>query len=646
MGRGFGLGEGYIPVKPPIRPHFINTGVHMFDTLSERAEFALKVAASNEAFAFDTETSGLDWKRVHPVGYVFTLNENQSVYIPIRHGGGGNLAGCPPLETSEGPFVIHPFEVALNKAFQERERTYGNSAGPTIGHNLKFDAHLALNAGITLPKKMYCTQYGAAILDEHAKSHNLEFSCEVRQLPTKKSEMMHNHISRTFGIPNNREVMGHFWRLAGNDPIAREYAEGDGISTLALWRDQLPRLEEEGLTAISNLENALIRHIVKMERVGVKIDMERLGELEDIFKKKLQEAMSLLPDGFNSKAPTQVKAYLESNGIKDWPKTSLGNASFPEKWLELSEPGRKIVAGRQIRTVMNQFIEPMKNSHVYKGRVHTSLNQLRGDGFGVISGRFSSSFPNLQQVPKHNHELSALYRSIFVADQGYEFWEADYSQCEPRLFAHYAKAQVLIDGYNKTPPTDMHDVTAKMMDADRETVAKRMNMGLLTGMWPKTLAAHMGWDIPKAKNMWNQWFQVYPEIRTFQDSATHAMGTRGYVRTILGRRCRLDNPKFAYQATSRIIQGSNADILKMKLLQACEMIEQMGDAVQMLLTVHDSLEWQAEESERGRGFSREIVKACSEVQTEPFFLRVPFKMDVKKGRTWAEATFGKKIIFA
>lgn len=613
-------------------------------TLSEKAEWALKVAASNVALVHDTETSGLDWKKVHPVGYVFTTADH-SVYIPLRHGGGGNLMGSRPLETPEGPFELHPFEQALAKSYRYRHQTYGRSASPLIGHNLKFDLHMSLNAGIDFPEHVFCTQFGAALLDEHAKSHSLEHSCAVRGLPLKKSEVMYAHLAQTFGVPNNKEVMSHYWRLAGNDPVGVDYAEGDGVSTLALWADQKPRLTEQQLDVVAQLENDLIRHVVRMERTGVKIDEARLGELEGIFKKRMEDAMKALPAGFNSRAPSQVKAYFEKAGVTDWPTTDLGNPSFPEKWLEKSEAGRKIVAARQVRTVLDQFIKPMRENHVHKGRVHTSLNQLRGDGYGVISGRFSSSFPNLQQVPKHNHELSALYRSIFVADPGFEFYEADYSQCEPRLFAHYSQAEALVTGYNSNPPVDMHDVVAKMMNADRETVAKRMNMGLLTGMWPKTLAEHMGWDLAYAKKMWNQWFAMLPEVREFQDGATHVMGTRGFVRTILKRRCRLDNPRFSYQATSRIIQGSNADILKWKLLEACRMAEQMGDTVQILLTVHDSINWQAEDSERGLAYSRDLVEACQDVQGEPFLLRVPFKMDVKKGKSWAEATFGKKLKF-
>lgn len=618
-------------------------------TLGDKAETALQWVRSGRPLVYDTETSGLDWKRVHPVGYVFSISGNESLYIPIRHGGGGNLAGGRPLESPSGPFEVHPFEIALRKAFADRERLYGAAPqGLTIGHNLKFDYHFSLNAGVRVNNNLWCTQYAAALLDEHARSHSLENSCAVRQLPAKKGEAMYLYLSQKFNLPYSKDLMQHYWRLPGDDVMGVEYAEGDGISTWHLWRDQVPRVMEEGLDVVMQLECDLIRHIVAMERRGVKIDIARLDELEEIFKGKMNEAMRALPPGLNIRSSTQMENYFRTNGISNWPKTELGNPSFPEKWLKTTDAGLKIVAARQVRTILDQFITPMKGTaereaHVFNGRVHTSLNQLRGDGFGVISGRFSCSFPNLQQVPKHNHELAELYRSLFVADDGYDFYEADYSQCEPRLFAHYARCPALVDGYNANPPVDMHDVTAKMMNADRDTIAKRMNMGLLTGMWPKTLAAHMNWTEHKARSMWAEWFSIYPEIRDFQDTATAAMKNRGYVRTLLGRRCRLEDPKFAYQATSRIIQGGNADILKWKLRDACVLAEQMGDDLHVLLTVHDSLEWQAVSGPRGEACSSEIVRVCSDVQGPPFLLRVPFKMDVKRGKDWARATFGKKL---
>jgi DNA polymerase I len=154
----------------------------------------------------------------------------------------------------------------------------------------------------------------------------------------------------------------------------------------------------------------------------------------------------------------------------------------------------------------------------------------------------------------------------------------------------------------------------------------------------------MGWTIPHAKTMFNAYFNAYPEIKAFQDTATHVYSERGVVKTILGRRCRLANGK-AYQATSRIIQGSNADILKWKLRHACEMVEGMDGDLRMVLTVHDSFNWLGRKGARAERRVRELVNSIVDVQSPPFNLRVPFALDIKRGSTWSEATFGPKVKF-
>lgn len=612
-----------------------------FKTLADKAEWALKLVRSGEPMAYDTETSGLDYKRNWPIGYVFTDVNKVSVYIPVRHGGGGNLRGCRPLETPEGPFELHPFEVQLAKAFRDRRAL-------TIGHNLKFDWHMSQSAGIALNDPLYCTQFGAALLDEYAMTYSLEHSAAVRGLTPKKSEEMYSHMGKVFKCPPSKDLMGRFWELSGDDPVAVDYAEGDGVTTIELWQAQMPEIQEQGITTVMRMENDLIRHVGAMERRGVRIDEARIDWLEEQFKQKMVEAMSHLPPGFNSRAPTQMKKMFDEAGLTNYPRTELGNPSFKEKWLKKSELGRRVVQVRKVRTILDQFIEPLKVTHIFEGRVHTNFNQLRGDKAGggvegVGPGRFSSSSPNLQQVPKHNKELAELYRSIFIADEGYEFWEGDYSQCEPRLFAHYAKVPILLDGYNDGT-LDMHDATAQMLEVDRDTIAKRMNMGLLTGMWPKSFATHMGWEYNKALSMFKAYFRAYPEIQDFQDAAKDRFLDTGYVKTILGRRCRLEAPKWSYRATSRIIQGSNADILKYMLLKAAQLAEQSDNALQLLLTVHDSFEWQALKGSKGLEASRALVEEISDVQGPPFKLRVPFVMDVKKGRSWSDATFGKKLL--
>ena len=603
-------------------------------TVGEQAETALRVVREVKSIAFDTETSGVDWKRNKPVGYVIT-SKDFNTYIPIRHGGGQNLLGGTPMETPEDKIVIHKFEHDLAKAFKERDRL----GYATIGHNLKFDYHFSLTAGIALNRRMYCTQINAALLDEFARSYSLAACCEDAGVTAKKGDELYKHLAAKFGGEPKPDQMANFWRLPGHDPIAVDYAMGDGTSTLELFEWQVAKVKEEELEQVARVEHGLQRHIADMERLGIKIDEEQLAKVQRGVAEVIAKLEAQLPDSFNVKSPVDVRKYMEDHGVTNWPTTAKGAPSMNEKWLKGSEPGRRIVEVRKMKTLMSSFIEPMATEHMFNGRVHTTLHQLKSDEFGVIAGRFSSSGPNLQQVSKHNFEVGSLHRSIFVADEGMEMFEADWSQAEPRLFAHYSEEPTLIEGYNSDPPVDMHAVTAQAFDADRETTAKRMNMGMLTGMFPEALAGHMGWDLDKATYMWNKYFEVYPRIRSFQNGAKNVMKDRGFVKTLLGRRCRMDHPRFAYRAVSRIIQGGNADILKYKLLQMAEFIESEKNQTQLLLTVHDSYVGQAFD----RRHADPVMKIMNDVRGEPFNLKVPYKADVKWGKSWAICTYGDKL---
>jgi DNA polymerase-1 len=304
-----------------------------------------------------------------------------------------------------------------------------------------------------------------------------------------------------------------------------------------------------------------------------------------------------------------------------------------------SEAGQNIVAARKWKTVISQFINPMIDHHVINGRVHPSFNQLKIGDFGTITGRFSCSNPNLQQVPKRDKVTAKLYRSIFVADDGMDFYEADYSQCEPRLFAHYSDDEALVEGYNSNPPKDMHSVVAELMDVERDPKAKRMNMGILTGMQKRTFADHMEMPVSEAGPLWEQWYENFTGIKKLQDDCKHTMLKVGYIRTILGRKCRLDSARYAYKGTSRLIQGGNADIMKKKMLDADLMCEESGLA-EILLTVHDSVGFQAGKDEKSKDFVQAMLAMMSDVQCEPYNLKVPFVMDVGFGANWSIATFG------
>lgn len=595
------------------------------------AEKAIKLVKDAPLLAFDTETSGVDWRKNFPIGYIFCADPNEAIYIPIRAGGGGNLPGVTTPKTNSETIQIHPFEKDLAKAFKKRK-------GLTVGHHIKFDCHMAANVGVELGRNLSCTQNCQTLLNEYSYSFSLADCAKEHKVQAKKGDELYKHIAQIFGCPADRKAMARFWELPGNDPAAVDYAKGDGMTTYQLYLAQERKLAEQELFAICELESQLIWTLFRMERRGIAVDEKYLLELQDLIKDQLEDAQLKLPQGFNVRSPIQCKALFEANGKKDWPITAKGNPSFSEQWLKKSADGQRIVAVRKLSHLLNSFVGPLIEEHIYDGRVHATFNQLRADDHGTPA-RLSCSTPNLQQIPKRDKEIARLFRQAFIADDSYEFNEADWSQCEPRLYAHYSQEPSLIAGYLKDPPEDIYDVGKRLMGVDRQT-AKTMTMGILNVMYPNTFAGHMDWPLDRATEAWNKWHNTFPKIREFQEMARKVLLERGYVKTILGRRLRLEAPRFAYRAVGKIIQGGNADILKYFLLKIDKLLENETDA-QLLASVHDSIEWQSKKSKRGEELNKEILDMMVRVQEPPFSLRVPFQVDYKKGKSWADATFGK-----
>lgn len=614
--------------------------------VADNAERALRMVRESKELSYDTEGTGLDWRVHSPVGYVVgapsragTILPEDVVYVPVRHGGGGNLLGGKPMISPTEGYVQHPFERELARAFKDRE---ANSAlGRTVGHHMKFDAHFSKNTGIELGRKLACTQNMAAMADEYARKYGLAVVAERLGVTAKKGEELYAHIASLFGGPVTSKAMGNYWQLSGTDPLGYDYACGDGVTTMEVYWKLKEQLLEDEMEVVMNLENDLIWTVYRMERRGIKIDMDEVDALRFATEAKISSLMGQLPTGFNTRSPLQMRELMETHGHTDWPKTPKGAPSFTERFLKTNEIGRVIIEIRQMSNLINSFINPLAERHVHKGRVHATLNQLKSDDKGTISGRFSCSDPNLQQVPKRNKQLAKPFRKLFVVDgPEWVFWERDYSQCEPRLFAHYAQDENLLKGYNATPFRDAHQVVADLLDVERDPTAKRMNMGIFTGMQPKSFAGHMGWDLARATAAHNKWFNEFRSIKEFQDRAKARLKNRGFVYTLLGRRCRLEHPRFAYRGTSKIIQGGNADIVKYKLLQADRLCEDNGDIVQVNMTVHDSFNGQYQNTPEAKALFDRMVSEMEDVTSAPFNLSVPFILEGTEGRNWAEATYG------
>ncbi len=606
-------------------------------TLIEQAEKTLRIVREAPRVVFDVETSGLDWGCNYPVGYVIGSG-NDVFYIPIRHGGGGNLPSGGEVPTPETPtddLYIHKYERELADAFYGRNK----DGGIIIGHNIKFDCHMAANAGIMLGRYLTCTMNNHALIDEYARSYSLEAVAKSYGVTPKGGDELYRYMSTVLSeCPPTKDAMRHFWRLSGQDAMVQEYAVGDGISTMEVFGAQLAVIEEQGLGTIQAVENDMIWTLFKMERRGIRMDVEYLKNMSEAIDIMITNTMAELPGDFNVRSPKDVRNYV-SQYRTDWPTTEKGNPSFTEAWLKKFPEGQHIVRIRKLSNVINSFIKPAMERHIRPatGRIHANFIQNKTDAGGTISGRLSCSRPNLQQVPKHDRELAPMFRRAFVADVGMTIVELDYSQCEPRLFAQYSEEPALVKGYSEKPYKDVHTIVAELFNADRGTVAKRMNMGMFTGMYPKAFAEHMELPIEEASALWDKWHQAFPLVKDFQNRAKSAMLRRGYVKTILGRRGRLESQRFAYKSVSKIIQGTNADILKYMLVQVDR---ELGDrGVELLGTAHDSVLVQVNSEHRDVHIGR-IVKIMEDVQSPPFNLRVPFKLDYGYGPNWAVASYG------
>lgn len=577
--------------------------------------------------AYDTETEGLDWKRHSVCGYVFS-DDTEDLYIPVRHKRGGN--------------ILYPeaFEAELAKAMQESQAKF-------IGHNLKFDIHMGLNHGVKLPPDTLHvdTALTEALLDENRWGYGLANVAEGYDVQAKKGKELYQHLSNEFDIPANSKSMGHFHRLAGDDIIGVEYAKGDGRTTYELWGKQEPLIVEQELTAVHDMEMALQFVLVDMERRGLKVQEEEIDNTVILIQSELELIRATLPnEDMNVKGRNDLQDYFRYHDISDWPITAAGNPSFAGSWLSTHKAGEAIIKIRKLEHFYSNFIEPLITTHNYNGSVHPNFNQTRSDNYGTTSGRLSSNDPNAQQAPKRDIYIGSLFRNLFAARPGYILIEPDYSQCEPRLYANYSKEAKLIAGYSATPNIDMHQIAVEMLGVERDQ-AKQINLAILYMMGAEKLARSLAIPIEQAYIIMRKWYNMFPAVTNWRKRATLVAEQRGFVRTILGRRRRFPDSRFAYKAANAVIQGGSADIMKYKMVQCWNYIQTLPPGtIYMLLTIHDALLFEVRDDADGRAAFKECCRIMEDVASPPFNLVVPFKVDFKPGgHTWCEASYGKTL---
>jgi len=308
-----------------------------------------------------------------------------------------------------------------------------------------------------------------------------------------------------------------------------------------------------------------------------------------------------------------------------------------------------ITRAREINKAHTTFIDTIIK-HSYKGRIHAEINQLRGDNGGTVTGRFSYSNPNLQQIPARNKDLGPKIRSLFIPEEGHTWGCFDYNQQEPRLVVHYATLQNLmgidevLDSYKKGE-ADFHSIVSEMADIPRSQ-AKTINLGLFYGMGKNKLQAELGINKESAEDLFKKYHGQVPFVRQLMNAVMQRAQSSGRIRTLLGRLCRfhLWEPNqfgihkalpheqalaehgpgikraYTYKALNKLIQGSAADMTKKA------MIELHKKGIIPHIQVHDELDISVE--------SQEYAEKIKEIMENVVALEVPNKVDYESGPNW------------
>lgn len=602
-----------------------------------------RILDETKEVAYDVETNGLDWKSCHICGYSVSDGKD-SEYIPVRHGGGANISD------------VSRFEHSLDKSITKHP-------GKIIGWNTKFDMHFSENHKIKFGNKVVDGMVYEALLNENKRSYALKNCLKEHGIEHKSDKALYEHIAQQFGCEPNRDSMGHYHRLAGNDPLAVAYACDDTRCTKLRYEQQKKEIYAQQLDLVADIENQLTYVLQKMERRGIIVDPDECikvkKEVQELYANAYGEITPIVDEfgldlDINVRSKKNLQEYFETCEITDWPMTAPtqrfpnGQPSFNKQYLQTTKEGLNILNVRKYLHLINSFLDPI-DRFIHNNKIHTTFNQTRGESFhGTRSGRLSSSYPNMQQVPKRDEELGKIYRRMFMPLRDYVLIEYDYSQAEPRLYAHYSGEPTLLEGYNKTPFIDMHSIAAEYMGVSRG-IAKNLNLGIMYTMGAEKLSIQLGISYDEALFLLKKWHKTFPYVSAFTRKASKVVEQRleqgeiGYVKTILGRRSRFDNIRFSYRAANRIIQGGSADILKYKLVEIDRYLvnNNLEEVCQMLLNIHDSILFMIHKDYLH--LVPEIKNIMERTNAPPFNLRVPFVAEYKQGNNWSEATYGETI---
>ncbi len=599
---------------------------HYETILTEEALTAwLKSLEDSGVFAFDTETTSLNYMEAKIVGVSFAVESGHAAYLPLAH----SYPGAPN-------------QLDRQQVLERLKPLLENPAISKIGQNLKYDANVLLNHGLTLAGIRHDTMLESYVLDSTATRHDMD-SLASHYL---------NHETIRY-----EDVAGKGAKQIGFEAVeiepATQYAAEDADITLRLHERLWPRLS--GIPNLKSvyeqLEVPLIPILAKMERIGVLVDPWLLQQQSDFLMEKMAaleaKAHELAGMPFNLGSPKQIQTILYDNlSLPVLKKTPKGQPSTDESVLaELAESYELpsvILEHRTASKLRSTYTEKLPQQiNSQTGRVHTSYHQAV-----TATGRLSSTDPNLQNIPIRTEEGRRI-RQAFIAPPGTQILAADYSQIELRIMAHFSKDPRLIDAFLKGG--DVHQQTAaevfgvspEAVTKDQRRSAKAINFGLIYGMSAFGLAKQLGVDRPIAQAYIERYFDRYPGVKSFMDRTRERAKELGYVETLMGRRLHIPDIRssngqrrqYAERAAINApMQGTAADLIKRAMIDVHDWIERHQAPVKMIMQVHDELVFEVEDA-----FLSAAKEAIVERMTQVYDLSVPLIVGVGTGNNWDEA---------
>ena len=415
-----------------------------------------------------------------------------------------------------------------------------------IFHNAMYDVCWLKAYGVKINGHIVDTMVMAALVDENKFSYSLN-SVSYEWLGEVKDESLLTQTAKEWGIDPKAEM----WKLP--DMYVGSYAEKDAELTLKLFKKLSVEIKRQDLTQVFDLETQLFPCLIDMKIKGVRVDVQKAHTLKQQLAS--QEESLLLEVKKETGIEPQIWAARSIATVFDklrlpYERTAKSKApSFTKNFLQEHKNPivNKIAKAREINKAHTTFIDTIIK-YEHKGRIHADINPIRGEGGGTVTGRFSYSNPNLQQIPARNKQIGPMIRSLFIPEDNHKWGCFDYSQQEPRLVVHYAatsqglrdaeEVKKIVEEFNNNE-VDFHQIVADMAEISR-TQAKTINLGLFYGMGKAKLQAELGVSKNEAETLFNKYHDRVPFVKDLMSNTSSSASSSGYITTLLKRRCRFD----------------------------------------------------------------------------------------------------------